>query len=129
VVTISTEHAKLADRLRDWSAFAVRGRYFWVRPIQDPCGPAFASLGEAMDHAREDLALEDVHQTHGPLEIIEVRRRDRMRRVWCSDPTLMDAPIKKGPEPGVDFFPAEWVAPRTASDTIGRGEVGKANTS
>jgi hypothetical protein len=130
LVTISaSEDTTLADRLRDWFAFVVRGRYFWVRPVEDPCGPAFASLDEAMEHAHEDMALERVHETHGPLEVIEVRRRDRMRRVLCSDPTLMDAPIKKAPEPGVDFFPPEWAAAGKAVDSFGRRDVGKPDSS
>jgi hypothetical protein len=99
----------------------VRGRYFWVRPLDDGCGPAFASLSEATEEAQDELAREG-----GPLEIIEVRRRDRMRRVWCSDPTLMDAPIKRGPEPGIDFFPPEWVAQAKPQRSAGGG---KANAS
>lgn len=84
----------------------IRGRYFWVRSVEGGCGEAFATLNEAVEQAREEASLDPID---GPIEVIEVKRRDRMRRVWCSDRTLMDAPIKTGPEPGVDFFPPEWV--------------------
>ena len=105
----SPERDTLTQKLREFFAFAIRGRYFWVRSIEGGCGEAFATLDEAIEHAREEANLEAVHPIDGPIEVIEVKRRDRMRRVWCSDPALMNAPIKTGREPGVDFFPAEWV--------------------
>jgi hypothetical protein len=101
----SPERETLPQRLREFFAFVIVGRYFWVRSVEGGCGEAFATLDEAIEDAREGATLDPID---GPIEVIEVKRRDRMRRVWCSDPTLMNAPIKTGREPGVDFFPAEW---------------------
>jgi len=49
---VDGERETLAERFRDFLAFAIRGRYFWVRPLDDGCGPAFASLSEAIEQAR-----------------------------------------------------------------------------
>jgi hypothetical protein len=105
----SAERDTLTQKLQEFFAFVVRGRYFWVRSVEGGCGEVFATLDEAIENAREEATLVAVHPIDGPIEVIEVKRRDRMRRVWCSDPTLMNAPIKTGRELGVDFFPAEWV--------------------
>jgi hypothetical protein len=105
----------LAQRLREFFAFVIRGRYFWVRSIEGGCGEVFTSLDEAVEAAEDEFRLGVIPPVDGPLEVIEVRRRDRMRRVWCSEPTLMSAPIKTGREPGIDFFPSEWLDERSGS--------------
>jgi hypothetical protein len=90
-----------------------------VRSIEGGCGYAFATLDEAIEQARDEASREPID---GPIEVIEVRRRDRMRRVWSSDPALMNAPIRTGRQPGVDFFPPEWAGEESLpKSSVGRG--------
>jgi hypothetical protein len=47
--------------------------YFWVKPIDDPCGECFETLEEAVAEARKEMELEAVYPENGPFEVIEVR--------------------------------------------------------
>jgi hypothetical protein len=57
--------------------------YFWVRPIDDPCGECFDTLEEAISEAQKEMELEAVHPLNGPFEVVEVRGVDE-RTVWRS---------------------------------------------
>jgi hypothetical protein len=57
--------------------------YFWVKPINDPCGECFDTLheAEAEAEAEKEMELEAVHPISGPVEVVEVRGSAE-RVVW-----------------------------------------------
>jgi hypothetical protein len=59
--------------------------YFWVRPVDDPCGECFDTLEEAIAEAQQEMELEAVHAVHGPVQVVEVRGSDE-RVVWRAAP-------------------------------------------
>jgi hypothetical protein len=59
--------------------------YFWVRPINDPCGECFDTLEEAVAEAKKEMELEAVHPLSGPFQVVEVRGSIE-RVVWRATP-------------------------------------------
>jgi hypothetical protein len=59
--------------------------YFWVRPVDDPCGECFDTLEEAIAEAQQEMELEAVHAVNGPVQVVEVRGSDE-RVVWRAAP-------------------------------------------
>jgi hypothetical protein len=63
--------------------------YFWVRPIDDPCGECFDTIEEAVFEAKKEMELEAVFPLNGPFEVVEVRGSDE-RVVWPAKALHLD---------------------------------------
>jgi hypothetical protein len=59
--------------------------YFWVRPINDPCGECFDTLEEGIAAAQKEMELEAVYPLNGHFEVVEVRGSEE-RTVWPVTP-------------------------------------------